>query len=167
MANFNSKRLQEIGILAIAVLLAQLALAKWVYPFFSTSLQQLYSITPQTALTSPTVGDKIMGFIIGLIPLSFGDVMSWVVVWLGAFVLLIAGYWAYEQRWAWKGRNIYQRLWAILLYGTAALYVVLLVTKMATVSTIALPLLIGLAINYFLVAFVITTAAKYFPVLRI
>ncbi|MEK7112597.1 MAG: hypothetical protein AAB875_04675 [Patescibacteria group bacterium] len=167
MANFNSKRLQEIGILAIAVLLAQLALAKWVYPFFSTSLQQLYSITPQTALTSPTVGDKIMGFIIGLIPFSFGDVMSWVVVWLGAFVLLIAGYWAYEQRWAWKGRNIYQRLWAILLYGTAALYVVLLVTKMATVSTIALPLLIGLAINYFLVAFVITTAAKYFPVLRI
>ena len=93
--------------------------------------------------------------------------MGWVTVWLSAFVLLIAGYWVYEQRWVWKGKNIYQRLWAILLYGTAALYVVLLVTKMAMIPTIALPLLIGLAINYFIVALVIVTAAKRFSFLRI
>jgi len=167
MANFTQKRLQELGILAISVVLVQIALQKWIYPLFSTSLQQLYSITPQTALTSPTFGDKIMGFIIGLIPFNFGDVMGWVTVWLSAFVLLIAGYWVYEQRWVWKGKNIYQRLWAILLYGTAALYVVLLVTKMAMIPTIALPLLIGLAINYFIVALVIVTAAKRFSFLRI
>lgn len=167
MANFTSKRLQDLGILAIAVILVQLALAKWIYPFFNVGLQQLFSISPQTALTSPTIGEKIAGFIIGLIPFSLGNVMGWVVIWLSAFVLLVAGYWVYEQRWAWKGKNIYQRLWAILLYGTVALWALLIVTRMGVAGTIALPLLIGLGINYVLVAFVIVTLVKRLQFLRI
>ncbi|KKL74010.1 hypothetical protein LCGC14_2069160, partial [marine sediment metagenome] len=64
-------------------------------------------------------------------------------------------------------KNIYQRLWAILLYGSVALYVLLLVTKIGAVATLALPLLIGVAINYAILAFVVTTAAKRFKFLRI
>ena len=88
-------------------------------------------------------------------------------MFIGALVLLFAGYFIYEQKWAWKGKNITQRLWAILLYGSVALYVFLLVTKINDVAVLALPLLIGVAINYFVIAIVVSLLAKQFKFLRI
>jgi hypothetical protein len=161
--------MQDLGILAIAVVLVQMALSKWIYPLFNAATEQLFSITQQTAITSPTLGNKIIGFLAGIIPFELGNFSNWIAMFLGAFVILMIGYWVYEQKWAWKGKNIYQRLWAILLYGTAVLYVFLLITKISVVSTLALPLLIGLGINYFILAFVIATLAKQgtFKFLRI
>jgi len=167
MALFNQKRMQDLGILAIAVVLVQMALSKWIYPLFNAATEQLFSITQQTAITSPTLGNKIIGFLAGIIPFELGNFSNWIAMFLGAFVILMIGYWVYEQRWAWKGKNIYQRLWAILLYGTGALYVVILITKIAEVSTIALPLLIGLGINYAIVAFAVSSLAKRLKFLRI
>jgi len=163
----NTKRLQDLGILAIAIVAVQVILSKWIYPLFGTATQQLFAISPQTAITSPTIGNKVLGLLSGIIPFELGAIGIWVSIWIGAFVLLIAGYWVYNQKWAWKGKNIYQRLWAILLYGSAALYVVLLVTKINTVATLAVPLLIGVAVNYLIISFVITQLAKQFKFLRI
>ncbi len=161
MALFNQKRMQDLGILAIAVVLVQMALSKWIYPFFNAATEQLFSITQQTAITSPTLGNKIIGFLAGIIPFELGNFSNWIAMFLGAFVILIVGYWVYDQKWApWKGKNVYQRLWAILLYGTSVLWVFLLITKISVVSTLALPLLIGLGINYFILALVIVTLAK-------
>ena len=70
------------------------------------------------------------------------------------------------MNWAPKGKNIYQRLWWILMYGTAVLYVVILATK-GDVAAVALPLLIGLGINYLLLAIGISLAAKYIKILRV
>jgi len=166
---FNQNRLQDLGILAAAVVLIQIVLSKWIYPLFGTATQQLFSITPQTALTSPTIGNKILGILSGIIPFDLGAIGVWLAIWIGAFVLLIAGYWVYEQRWAFKGKNITQRLFAILAYGSAALYVFLLITKIEAVATLAVPLLIGIAINYAIIAVVITQLAKQksFKFLRI
>jgi len=157
---FNQKRMQDLGILAIAVVLIQIVLTKWIYPLFNTATEQLFAITPQTVITSPTIGNKIIGFLAGIIPFNFGNFSNWIAMFLGAFIILIIGYWVYDQRWAYKGKNVYQRLWAILLYGTAVLYVFLLITKISVVSTLALPLLIGLGINYFILALVIASLAK-------
>lgn len=164
---FNQKRLQDLGILAVAIVAVQVVLSKWIYPLFGTATQQLFAITPQTAITSPTIGNKVLGLLSGIIPFELGAIGVWLAIWIGAFALLIAGYWVYDQKWAWKGKNIYQRLWAILLYGSAALYVVLLVTKINTVAALAVPLLIGVAVNYLIIAFVITQFAKQFKFLRI
>ena len=160
MKFFNQNRLQDLGILAAAIVLIQVALSKWIYPLFGTATQQLFAITPQTAITSPTIGNKVLGLLSGIIPFELGAIGVWLAIWIGAFVLLIAGYWVYDQKWAFKGKNITQRLFAILAYGSATLYVVLLVTKIEAVSTIAMPLLIGVVVNYFIIAFVITQLAK-------
>ena len=164
---FNQNRLQDLGILAAAVVLIQIVLSKWIYPLFGTATQQLFSITPQTALTSPTIGNKVLGILSGIIPFELGAIGVWLAIWIGAFVLLLIGYWVYDQRWAWKGKNIYQRLWAILLYGSAALYVFLLITKIEAVAVLAMPLLIGVAVNYLVLALIITQLAKRFKFLRI
>jgi len=167
MVKFNQQRLKDLGLLAIVATLIQIAVSRWIYPFFGTTTQQVFSITPAQAIATPTIGNKILGFLSGIIPFDFGDFTTWIVLFLGTFVLLIAGYWVYEQRWAWKGKNIYQRLWAILLYGTVALYAFLLITKISEVSALAIPLLIGLGINYAIVALVVVNLAKYLKFLRI
>ena len=166
---FNQNRLQDLGILAVAIVLIQVVLSKWIYPLFGATTKQLFSITPTTAITSPTIGNKILGVLSGIISFDLGAIGVWIAIWLGAFILLIAGYWIYEQKWAWKGKNIYQRLWAILLYGSLALYVFLLITKIEVVATLAMPLLIGVAVNYLIIALVVTQLAKQkeFKFLRI
>ena len=167
MKIFNTSRLQDLGILAAFVVVIQVALSKWIYPLFNSTTEQLFAITQQTAITSPTIGNKVIGVLTGIIPFELGALTIWVSMFIGAWVLLIAGYWVYSQTWAYKGKDIYQRLWFILLYGSVALYVLLLVTKIGAVATLALPLLIGVAINYAILAFVVTTAAKRFKFLRI
>ena len=164
---FNQKRMQDLGILAIAVVLIQIVLSKWIYPLFGTTTHQLFGITPTTAITSPTIGNQILGFLSGIIPFNLGAFEVWIALFIGAFILLIVGYWVYDRKWAYKGKNIYQRLWAILLYGSVALYVFLLVTKISAVSVLAFPLLVGVALNYFIIALVVTQAAKRFKFLRI
>jgi hypothetical protein len=166
---FSQKRLTDLSILAITVVVIQYVLSAFVYPLFGKATQQLFAITPQTAITSPTIGNKVLGILSGIIPFELGNIAIWISMFLGALVLLIAGYFIYEQKWAWKGKNVTQRLWAILLYGSAALYVFLLVTKIEAVAVLALPLLIGVAVNYFVIAFVVSLLArqKAFKFLRI
>ena len=164
---FNRKRFTDLSILAIAVVAVQVVLSKWVYPLFGKATQQLFAITPQTAITSPTIGNKILSTLSGVVSFNFGDFTTWISMFLGALVLLFVGYFIYEQKWAWQGKNMTQRLWAILLYGSVALYVFLLVTKIEMVATLALPLLIGVAVNYIVIAFVVSLLAKQFKFLRI
>ena len=164
---FTQGRLKDIAGLGVVVLLVQVVLSKWIYPLFGKTTQNLFSITPATAVQSTTVGDKVLGILSGVIPFDLGSFSVWISIFIGAFILLIAGYWVYEQKWAWKGKNIYQRLWAILLYGSLVLYVFLLITKMSVVSTIALPLLIGLGVNYIILAFVVGQLARRLKFLRI
>lgn len=166
---FSRKRMQDIGILAVTVVAIQFVLSSFVYPFLKTTTQTLFAITPATVVSSPTIGNKVLGFLSGIVAFDLGAFENWAAMIIGAFVLLIAGYWVYEQKWAWKGKNVIQRLWAILLYGSIALYVFLLVTKIDAVATLALPLLIGVAINYFAIAIVVSLLAKQkmFKFLRI
>lgn len=162
----DTKKWGDIAGLSIVVLLVQMALTKWIYPLFGKTTQVIFSINPQTAVTSPTVGNKVLGILSGIIPFNLGNIGVWVSMFIGVFVLLLLGYWVYEQSWAWKGKDIYQRLWAILFYGTAALYVVLLLLK-SSVPGIAVPLLIGVLVNYLVIAVVVTMLAKNVKFIRI
>ncbi len=166
---FNRKRFTDLSILAVAVVAIQFILSRWVYPLLGTATQTLFAITPQTALSSPTIGNKVLGFLSGIVPFDLGNFQIWIAMFIGALVLIFVGVFIYEQKWAWKGKNVTQRLWAILLYGSAALYVFLLITKIEAVAVLALPLLIGVAVNYFVIALVVSLLArqKVFKFLRI
>ena len=164
---FSRKRFTDLSILAITVMAVQLVLSKWVYPLFGQGTQQLFAISPQTAITSPTIGNKVLSILSGIVSFDLGNLTIWISMFIGALVLLFVGYFVYEQKWAWKGKNLTQRLWAILLYGSIALYVFLLVTKIEAVAVLAVPLLIGVAINYFVIAIVVSLLARQFKFLRI
>ncbi len=168
----NTKKIQELSILAIAVMLVQIALSKWIYPMLGRTTQTIFAITPAGAVTSPTIGNKILGLISGIIPFNFGVWTGYLSMFIGLLILLVMGYYVYDQNKivgikVWKGKNMTQRLFAILLYGTIILYAALLILKWNSVATIGIPLAIGLGINYFIIAFVITFAAKQFKFLRI
>lgn len=159
--NFRKERLKDLAFLTIAVVLVQFILSKWVYPLFGTSTQTIFSITPTTALSSTVFGDKVIGVLTGIVPFTLGQWQVWVSMIFGAFLLLFAGYSVYEMKWfPFKGKNVYQKLAVVLLLGTAVLYGILLLTKMSAVSTIGVPLLIGLLINYAVIALAVTGLAK-------
>jgi hypothetical protein len=165
--NFRKDSFKIAAILAVPVLLVQAILTKWVYPMFGQVTQNAFSISPTTALNSQVIGDKLIGFISGIIPFNLGSISSWVSIAIGAFLLILAGLFIYEQKWAFKGKNETQRIWAILFYGTVILGVILAATKLAVISTVGLPLLIGLAINYAAIAFVVAFLADKFNFIKV
>jgi hypothetical protein len=161
----NEKRLGEIAIFSVVVLLIQIVLSKWIYPLFGTSTQALFSISPYSAVGSQTIGNKILGLITGIIPLNLGSITVWITMFIGAFVLLLAGYWAYDQKIAWKGRNMTERIFALLLYGSIALYAALFILGALNLfstplANLAIPMAIGVGINYLVIAIIISALAK-------
>lgn len=160
---------KDIAIMAAFVFAIQLVLSKYIYPFIPgiATTQQLFAITPQTAIGSPTIGNKALGYISGVIPFNLGSFQDWIAMAIGVYALLLVGMWAYEQRFAWKGKGETQRLFAILLYGHIALFAVLLLFGMAGMGTISLMTAVGLALNLAVVSLVYTMLAKKVSVMRI
>jgi hypothetical protein len=155
---------KKIAIVALAAMLLQIVISKYIYPIFGTALQNLYSITPTGALTSQTLGNKILGIFSGIIPFSLGNITVWISMFIGAYLLIFVGLLVYDKRWAWKGRTESSRLWAIFLYGSIGLYALLWIAKYIGYSSIdvasfSVSLLIGVAINYVIVAGIYTLAA--------
>lgn len=152
--------LKKVGTLSLAVLLAQLILSKWLYPIIGKQTQTLFSINPVSGIGGTQVGDSIIGYLSGFIPFELTNFGVIAAMYIGAFVLVYAGFWLYEQKSVplWKGRNLTQRLFAILLYGHLVLGAVLWALKYQ-VPGIGINLLIGLAVNLVLVATLVTISA--------
>ena len=166
MPNFK-----KVLTLSFAALLAQFILTKGLYPLLNLSTQTVFSINPVSGVGGTQIGDSILGYLSGYIPFNLSNFSVWIAMFIGAFSLVYAGFWLYEQKYVklWKGKNITQRLIAILLYGHVLLFAVLWLLKMS-VPAIAFNLLIGLAINYAIVAIVVSglaTKVKFFRFLRI
>lgn len=154
-------KLQKVGVLALAALLAQLVLTKGLYPLIEANAKQLFAIQPATGIGGTQVGNTILGYLSGYLSFNLTNIGTLALMYIGAFVLVWAGFWLYEQRIVplWQGRNLTQRLFAILLYGHIVLYAFLLVLK-HSVPGIYINLLVGLAINLALVALLVTISAN-------
>jgi hypothetical protein len=151
--NFKNIRWKNLILLSVVVVALQTILT-FVYRYLPGvgTTQNLFSITPQTALTSTSIGDKLIGLLSGIIPFSF-DIMTIISMLIGTFALLTLGYIVIDKLpRSIQGNNKFQRTGIILLLGTAILYVVLLVTKMGSVPSITTGLAIGLLVNYALIA---------------
>ena len=160
MLNFK-----KIGLLSIAVLIAQLLLTKFLYPIIGKSTLTVFAIgeniQPVSGIGGTQIGDKIIGYLSGYIPLDITNVSIWIAMYIGVFALLYIGVFLYEQKAIrlWQGKNLPQRLFAILLYGHIVLYVILYALKW-NVPQIAMNLLIGLGVNLLLVATLIVLSAE-------
>ena len=156
--------IKKVGVLSFAAILAQLVLTKGLYPLIGRDTQQLFSIggiNPATGIGGTKVGDAVLGYLSGYIPFDLTNFAVLIAMYIGAFALVWAGFWLYEQNYVklWKGRNLTQRIFAILLYGHVVLYAVLLFLKWS-VPGIAVNLLIGLVVNLLLVSTLVTLSAN-------
>lgn len=153
-------KIKNIAMLSIAALVVQFLLSRFLYPLvLGQTTQQLFSIQPYSGIGGEVIGNKLLGYLTGIIPIA--DTWTFLIsMFAGVFVLLWAGMWIYEQNWAWKGRNLTERLFAILLYGHVILYIALLLLKWGTVTNLTLSLGIGLGINLILVAGLVALSAN-------
>lgn len=154
-------KIKKILSLSIAVLLAQAILTKAIYPFLNLSTQTVFSINPVSGVGGTQIGDSILGYLSGYIPFNFSSFSVWIAMFIGSFLLMYTGFWLYEQKTVklWKGKNLTQRLIAILLYGHIALYIALWFLK-SNVPGIAINLLIGLAVNLIGLSVIIALASN-------
>jgi len=155
MPNFK-----KVGILSFAVLIAQLILTKGLYPIIGKGTETMFAITPASGIGGTQIGNTVLSYLSGFTPFDLMNFGVLVAMYIGTFALVLAGFWLYEQRYVklWKGKNLTERIFAILLYGHAVLYAVLLLLKWQ-VPGIALNLVIGLGINLLLVAAIVTISA--------
>ncbi len=150
------KKYMDVLWLSIVVTALQVVLSQYVYPIlFGSSVRTVYSVVnlqTQTAIGSSTAGDYIFKILSGYFNVGSVSGLSLMSVtigmFIGTYILLTLGYWVAEQSWAWKGKDKYQRLWAILLYGTIALGALLYVLGAITMPAVSTMLIAGLAINY-------------------
>ena len=151
---------KKVGMLSFAVLLAQLILTKGLYPLIGQDTQTMFSISPATGIGGTQIGDTVLGYLSGFTSFDLTNFGALLAIYIGAFVLVGAGFWLYEQRNVRlpQGRNLVGRLFYILLYGHVVLYAVLFAMKFQ-VPGIALNLLIGLSINLLLLSGIVTFAA--------
>ena len=154
-------KLKKVAVLSLAVLAAQLLLTLWVYPFVNVNAQQLFSIQTATGIGSENIGNTVLGYLTSYVPFELFS-MATLVMFLGTFVLIWAGFFLYEQKAIklWQGRNYSQKIFALLLYGHVVLYAVLFFMK-KSVEGIAMSLAFGLLINLLLVTLLITASVKY------
>jgi len=159
MPNFK-----KVGILSAAVLVAQIALTKVLYPVIGKTTQTVFAIgeniSPVSGIGGTQLGDKVLGYLSGYIPFDITNFGVWIAIYLGVLALIFAGMFLYEQKYVrlWQGKNLTQRIFAILLYGHIVLYGVLMALKW-NVPGIAVNLLIGLGVNLLLVATLVTLSA--------
>lgn len=164
---FNKEKAKDVTIAALVVMAIQFLLSAYVYPFLNIATSQVFGITAQTAINSPTIGTKIVSFISGIIPVQF-SVPSILTLFIGAWLLIFVGLMVYEKMpSSLQGKSETWRIWLILLYGTVALYLVLLLLNMSSISTLGVPLAIGLAINYGVIALIYSIAASKIKILKI
>lgn len=153
-------KIKKVATLSLAVLLAQVLLIKTIYTWLGTQTQTVFSINP-ASISGTQIGDTILSYLTGFTNFALTDFTVWVSMFIGAFILVYAGFFIYEQKYVkmWKGRNLSQRIFAILSYGTIVLYGLLYLMKM-NVPGIALNLLIGLAINLIAITALVTFSAS-------
>jgi len=155
--------IRKVLMLSVAAFVAQMILTMLLYPVIGKTTQTVFAIgqgiNPVSGIGGQQIGDKLLGYLSGYIPFG-ANLTIWLAIAIGMFALIYAGMWLYEQKTVrlWQGKNLTQRLFAILLYGHVVLYAVLLVLKWS-VPGIAVNLLIGLAINLLLVATLVTLSA--------
>ncbi len=169
------------ALLALVILPVQMAVT-WIFSKVlpGMGMTQVFGISdyvsPATAIGSVSIPNKIAGYLMGLLPGSMTfTVPNIVMTWIGAFILVMVGMYASEKIKFPKTTTYAGNVFRVLFWGTATLYVLLMVMGMFSVTqpygvpvtAFAVPLAIGLIIDYLAVAFVTSKVAEFVPATRV
>ena len=159
MAKFE---LKKSVMLAIPVLIAAWAIA-WIVGVLKLGTStQLFATVPTTTPFTGTIGNQILAWIGGIIPVTGISGMSWVVLALGAIVLIMVGMFARDTLklpslgLGMKGNA--GETASIIVYGSIVMYTVLYFMGKA-VAPLSFTVAIGLAIYAVAVAYLATLIA--------
>jgi len=173
--------IRKAALLALVILPVQMAVT-WIFSKILPGLgmTQVFGIgdyvSPATAIGSVSIPNKIIGYLMGLLPAAYTfTVPNIVMTWIGALILVLVGMWASEKMKFPKTTTYSGNVFRVLFWGTVTLYVVLLLMSMFSmtsaygvpVAQFAVPLAIGLVIDYLAVAFVTSKVAEFVPATRI
>jgi len=169
------------ALLALVILPVQMAVT-WIFSKIlpGMGMTQVFGISdyvsPATAIGSVSIPNKIIGYLMGLLPGSMTfTIPNIVMTFIGALILVLVGMWASEKMKFPKTTTYAGNVFRVLFWGTVTLYVVLLLLSMFSmtsqfsvpVAQFAVPLAIGLIVDYLAVAFVTSKVAEYIPATRV
>lgn len=133
------KKSLKLGVWVTATVLV----VNFVLSMLNVSIKQLFGVTGATGITS-TIGVKVIAIIQNLVAF---DPMSILYLYISAVAIVLVGGLVIDNLPLPKGKNEWQRLTLVLLYGTAVFYLLLVGFGMPAIGT-----LIGLAVYYAVVA---------------
>jgi len=107
------------------------------------------------ATDAGTLADKLLSLFSGVIPATFTD---YLLVFAAGFLIVVIGKWTVDTFKLKSRLNVKNELWLIMLIGTIAISTLIKYTSVLTLSYI--PTLIGLAIYFAIVTFVIQLLIK-------
>ena len=152
MANYT--RIKQGATLAAYVTAVSIALTM-LLDKFGVQVTQLFSIgTPATGLTS-TIGTKFLAFINSFVAF---DITSIVILYLSIAIIVIAGSWLMDLGLP-RGKNNWQTLALVLLYGTVPFYLLMVGFKVMSIAN-----MVGILIWYAAVAISVGLVQKYIKI---
>jgi len=123
-------------------------LVSYVFGMLGLGINQLFSSVDVTTGITPTVGNKILSFVGGVVPLNF-TFPSIVITFLSAFAVLVVGSFlisTFKKLPTFKGKT--GQLASTILWGAIPIYMILVGFSIPSIAV-----LVGLAIHTFVVAF--------------
>ncbi len=130
---------------------ATVLVTNFVLSLLNISVNQMFSISGATGITS-TIGSKVVTTMQSLVAF---DPISILYLFLSATAIVLVGGLIIDNLPLPKGKNEWQRLTLVLLYGTGAFYLLLVGFGLPTFGT-----LVGLAVYYAAVALSLNVLKK-------
>lgn len=130
---------------------ATVMIVNWVLSFLNIPVKQLFGVTPATAITT-TLGTKVMAILQNLVAF---DPMSILYLYISASLICLVGAWLMGQFKLPSGKNDWQRLALVLLYGTIPFYLLLIGFGMPSIGTI-----VGIGVYYIVIVLSLSVLKK-------
>ena len=126
-------------------------IVNYVLSILNIPVKQVFGITPATAITT-TLGNKVITILQQLVAF---DVASIIYLFISAVLIVLVGTWIYGVVNIPKATKNWSKLAAVLFWGTAAFYLLLIGFGLPSVGTI-----IGLGIYYIVIALSLSALQK-------
>lgn len=130
-------------------------LVSYVFGYLGLGINQLFSSVDVTTGITPTVGNKILSFVGGVLPLNF-TLPSILITFLSAYAVLLVGSFMLSSLKLPSFKGNTGKLASTILWGAIPIYLVLVGFTIPSFAVI-----IGLAIHTFIVAFVAGWLGQY------
>lgn len=146
------KMFMPAAVLTLALTVISFVMSKIGYP-----VQQLYAAIGPVSAVTPTVGNKVIAFLSGYLPImkSFA-IPAIIILFISSFLILLVGGWLYNA-FKVRAKGDVQELAAKILLGSAVFYVLIVGLVLQQWQTF-----VGLAIHTLIAAYVTAWALKMF-----